>query len=57
MNSNTQTTQVYRFHQYGGAEVLQLDTIPLAQPQAGEVRVRVQSMSLNRADMLWMANT
>ncbi|MGJ5674569.1 MAG: zinc-dependent alcohol dehydrogenase family protein [Nostochopsis sp.] len=51
------TTRVYRFHQYGGPEVLQLDSVPLAQPGANEVRVRVQSMSLNRADMLWMANT
>jgi NADPH:quinone reductase-like Zn-dependent oxidoreductase len=57
MNSTTETTKVYRFHQYGGAEVLQLDTIPLAQPKADEVRVRVQSMSLNRADMFWMSNT
>ena len=50
------TTQIYRFHQYGGPDVLQLDTVPLSEPGAGEVRVRVQSMSLNRADLLWMAN-
>lgn len=53
----SQTTQVYRFHQYGSPEVLQLDTIPTPQPKSGEARVRVQAMSLNRADLLWMANT
>lgn len=50
------TTRIYRFHQYGGSEVLQLESVPTAQPGAGEVRVRVQAMSLNRADLLWMAN-
>lgn len=53
----TATTRIYQFHQYGGPEVLQLDSVPLPQPGAKEVRVQVQSMSLNRADMLWMANT
>jgi NADPH:quinone reductase-like Zn-dependent oxidoreductase len=50
------TTKVYRFHQYGDPAVLQLETIPLADPRASEVRVKVESMSLNRADLLWMAN-
>lgn len=53
----TNTTQVYRFHQYGNPEVLQLDSVPLSQPKEGEVRIKVQAMSLNRADLLWMANT
>lgn len=52
----TTTNRVYRFHQYGSPDVLQLDTLPLAEPKAGEVRVRVRAMSLNRADLLWMAN-
>ena len=50
------TTRIYQFHQYGSPEVLQLDTVPLLEPNSGEVRVRVQAMSLNRADLLWMAN-
>lgn len=53
----TTTTRIYRFHQYGNPDVLQLDTVPLPEPSAGEVRVKVQAMSLNRADLLWMANT
>lgn len=50
------TTRIYQFHQYGNPDVLQLDTVPLTEPISGEVRVRVQAMSLNRADLLWMAN-
>ena len=46
------TTQIYRFHQYGGPDVLQLDTVSLPEPGANEVRVRIQAMSLNRADLL-----
>lgn len=51
------STRIYRFHQYGGPEKLELETVPLAEPGPGEVRVRVQAMSLNRADLLWLANT
>jgi NADPH:quinone reductase-like Zn-dependent oxidoreductase len=51
------TTNVYRFHQYGDPEVLKLEAIPLSPPRANEVLVRVQAMSLNRADLLWLANT
>ncbi|MFM7423592.1 MAG: zinc-dependent alcohol dehydrogenase family protein, partial [Elainella sp.] len=50
------TTQVYRFHQYGDPDVLKLEAIPLSQPRSTEVLVRVEAMSLNRADLLWMAN-
>ncbi|BAY85807.1 quinone oxidoreductase [Calothrix parasitica NIES-267] len=53
----TNTTRVYRFHEYGNSDVLKLDSLPLTEPKADEVRVRVQAMSLNRADQLWMANT
>lgn len=53
----TDTTRIYRFHQYGDSSRLQLDSVPIIQPGTGEVRVRVQAMGLNRADLLWMANT
>ena len=48
--------RIYRFHKYGNPEVLRLETLPVQNPGAGEVRVKVQAMSLNRADLLWMAN-
>lgn len=36
----------------GGPEVLELRDVPLPEPGAGEVRVRVRACGLNRADML-----
>ncbi|MFZ5558553.1 MAG: zinc-dependent alcohol dehydrogenase family protein [Pseudomonadota bacterium] len=50
-------TRIYRFHEYGGPDKLKLESAPLPDPGPGEVRVRVQAMSLNRADLLWLANT
>lgn len=50
------TTRIYRFHQYGDPEVLQIDSVPTPEMGLGEVRVRVAAMSLNRADLLWMQN-
>lgn len=39
-------TRIYRFHQYGGPEVLQLESHPTPQPSLGEVRVHVQAPEL-----------
>jgi NADPH:quinone reductase-like Zn-dependent oxidoreductase len=55
--TNQTSNAVYTFDRYGGPEVLKLVHIPIAEPGFGEVRVRVQAMSLNRADLLWLANT
>jgi NADPH2:quinone reductase len=48
-----QTMRAWRTHQYGPrpTEVLQLDTVPIPEPQAGEVRVRVQAIPLNLNDL------
>lgn len=37
--------------------VLKLEANALADLHANKVRIRVQAMSLNRADLLWMTNT
>jgi NADPH:quinone reductase-like Zn-dependent oxidoreductase len=37
--------------------MLQLDSIPITQPESGEIRVRVQPMRLNCADLLWLTNS
>jgi len=50
--SNT-TAKIVRFHQTGGAEVLQLDTLPLPEPSTGEVRIRVKAIGLNRAEVMF----
>lgn len=36
--------------QYGGPDVLQPEELPLPQPQAGEVRVKVRAVSINPVD-------
>ena len=45
--------KIVRFHQTGGPEVLQLDELPLPDPAAGEVRLRVKAIGLNRAEVMF----
>jgi NADPH:quinone reductase-like Zn-dependent oxidoreductase len=47
------TVKIVRFHQTGGPEVLQLDELPLPEPAAGEVRLRVKAIGLNRAEVMF----
>lgn len=50
-------TKVVLFDKYGDADVLRFDSIPLAEPGPDEVRIKVEGMSLNRADILFRKNT
>ena len=45
--------RAWRTHEYGTrpTEVLQLDTVPIPAPEAGEVLVRVQAIPLNLNDL------
>jgi NADPH:quinone reductase-like Zn-dependent oxidoreductase len=45
--------RIVRFHRTGGPEVLQLDEFPLPEPAAGEVRLRVKAIGLNRAEVMF----
>jgi len=45
--------KVVRFHELGGPEVLRFEDQPVRHPQAGEVRIRVQAIGLNRAEALY----
>jgi NADPH:quinone reductase-like Zn-dependent oxidoreductase len=54
MNMSTRT---FRFHEAGGPEKLRLENLPTPEPGPDEVLVRVQALSLNRADLLWLADT
>ena len=47
------TMRAWRTHEYGPrpTEVLKLDTVSIPEPQAGEVRVRVQAIPLNLNDL------
>jgi NADPH:quinone reductase-like Zn-dependent oxidoreductase len=51
-NAATATVKIVRFHQTGGPEVLQLDELPVPDPGAGEVRLRVKAIGLNRAEVM-----
>ncbi|MGH9848208.1 MAG: zinc-dependent alcohol dehydrogenase family protein, partial [Blastocatellia bacterium] len=43
--------------QLGGAEVLKIEEVPVADPGADEVRIKIEAMSLNRADALFRRGT
>ena len=45
--------KIVRFHRTGGADVLELDEMPLPEPAAGEVRIRVKAIGLNRAEVMF----
>ena len=50
--SEQATMRAWRTHEWGAPrDVLKLDTIPVPEPEAGEVRVRVQAIPLNLNDM------
>ena len=41
-----------RFHETGGPEVLRVDEVPETDPGPGEVRIRVEAIGLNRAEVM-----
>src|SRR5438270_11691833 len=48
----TEMMRAWRVHEYGQPrDVLRLDTVPIPEPGAGEVRVRVQAIPLNLNDL------
>ncbi|MGN9844325.1 zinc-dependent alcohol dehydrogenase family protein [Nonomuraea sp. H19] len=42
-----------RFHEIGGPEVMRLEDLETGEPGPGEVRIRVDAIGLNRAEMLF----
>jgi NADPH:quinone reductase-like Zn-dependent oxidoreductase len=47
------TARVVRFKQLGGPEVLEIEDLPLQAPGAGEVRLKVEAIGLNRAEVMF----
>ncbi len=45
--------RVVRFHKTGGPEVLQIDEIDVGEPGAGELRLRVHALGINRAESMF----
>ena len=44
---------IVRMHQHGGPEVLNLEDVTLPAPGAGEVRIRVEAIGLNRSEAMF----
>jgi len=47
------TVRTVRFSRLGGPEVLQIEDLPIVEPKPGEVRIRVQAIGLNRAEIMF----
>lgn len=45
--------KIVRFHELGSPNVLKIEDIPLAEPKAGEVRLQVKAIGLNRAEVVF----
>jgi NADPH:quinone reductase-like Zn-dependent oxidoreductase len=45
--------KIVRFHEAGGPEVLRIEDLPPREPAAGEVRLSVEAIGLNRAETLF----
>ncbi len=50
---NPSRTKIIRFHETGGADVLKIEDLPLAEPGEGEVRLKVEAIGLNRAEVMF----
>lgn len=46
-----------RFHELGGPEVLRVEDVPVRAPGPGEVRIRVEAIGLNRAEVNFRRGT
>jgi NADPH:quinone reductase-like Zn-dependent oxidoreductase len=45
--------KIVRFHATGDADVLKVEDLPLAEPGDGEVRLKVEAIGLNRAEVMY----
>ncbi len=45
--------KIVRFYETGGAEVLKIEELPLVEPGEGEVRLKVEAIGLNRAEVMF----
>jgi len=50
---NTSTTKVVRFHETGPASVLKIDDLPVPEPGEHELRIKVEAIGLNRAEIMF----
>jgi len=50
---NAKTNKVVRFYETGSADVLTIEDCPVLEPGAGELRIKVDAIGLNRADIMF----
>jgi NADPH:quinone reductase-like Zn-dependent oxidoreductase len=48
-------TAVVRFHELGGPDVLRLEDLEVPPPGKSEVKIRVEAIGLNRAELAFRA--
>ena len=46
-------SKIVRFHELGDADVLRIEELPVEEPTAGEVRIDVEAIGLNRAEVMF----
>jgi NADPH:quinone reductase-like Zn-dependent oxidoreductase len=44
--------KIVRFHEIGNAEVLKMESLPILDPKEGEVRIKVEALGINRAEIM-----
>jgi NADPH:quinone reductase-like Zn-dependent oxidoreductase len=45
--------KIIRFHKTGGADVLKIEELPLSEPSEDEIRLKVEAIGLNRAEVMF----
>ena len=50
---NSSTAKVVRFHQTGNASVLKIEDLPVAEPGEHELRIKVEAIGINRAEVMF----
>ncbi|MEW8383534.1 MAG: alcohol dehydrogenase catalytic domain-containing protein, partial [Candidatus Thiodiazotropha taylori] len=51
--TTTKTSRVVRYHQTGSADELKIEELPVAEPAQGEIRIKVEAIGLNRAEIMF----
>lgn len=49
--------RIVRFHRLGDASVLEIEHLPVTEPEEGELRIRVEAIGLNRAEIMFRTGT
>jgi NADPH:quinone reductase-like Zn-dependent oxidoreductase len=49
----TAKSKVIRFHETGNADVLKIESLPINEPDEDEIRIKVEAIGLNRAEIMF----